>query len=127
MDLRRRLGPLERLRGAPCAAWRSPRAVLLVTGPGAEAARRAVAWLLGGGVGGRPARVLSAGFCGGLVPECPAGAVVWPGRVVGEDGTELPLEAAPGRRLLSVAAPVAGSRQRLAERYGACVVDMETA
>lgn len=124
MYLRRGLGALSRVPEAPCPAWRSGRGLLLVTGMGPAAAERAVAWLLKQG----PARVLSGGFCGGLVAKLEVGRVLWPAWVAGDEG-RWALTGADAAGLVSASAIVGGAAERadLAVRSNAAVVDMETA
>jgi nucleoside phosphorylase len=97
---------------------------------GAEATARALGWLLGEC---GPARVVSAGFCGGLTADFPLGAVVQPEEVVSEAGERWPADPGPRvgapARLVTVAAPLlgAGARLDLHRQTGAHVVDMESA
>src|SRR5689334_9371832 len=80
-----RLFPVQqRFPGAPCRArfcgpsWLT--ALVLETGVGADAARRALDWVLASprldNVPYRPKVVLSAGFCGALKPEYRVGDVI---------------------------------------------------
>jgi nucleoside phosphorylase len=106
----RRLRGKERVRAAPCEAWRADGEVLvLVTGMGSAATERALDWLLGQEV----RLVISAGFCGGLTSEVRVGDIV-----SGDAGT-----------LTSVDRPVmtVAERSALHRRTGASAVDMEAA
>src|SRR5262249_39229455 len=88
--LRREARPfLRRLRGrgrgraAPGEAWRAGGSLLvLVTSMGEPATERALGWLLGQ----RPAHIVTAGYCGSLVPERKVGEVVAPAEVVDTGG-----------------------------------------
>jgi adenosylhomocysteine nucleosidase len=145
-----RLFPVQqRFPGAPCRArfcgpsWLT--VLVLETGPGAEAARRALDWLLAApvldNVSYRPKLVLSAGFCGGLKPGYRAGDVVLADEVADPEGGKWPVpwpgDLAAGEwqpplhrdRLLCVPRVVGdvADKRALAERHGAGVVDMESA
>lgn len=106
-----------------CVVW-------CVGGSGPGAAARAARSIL---VGHRPRLLVSAGFCGGLVPEIARGQVVEPGRAV-LDGEDAALGLATAGRadtaavIVTVAAVVAtaAAKQALAGRTGAQIVDMET-
>jgi adenosylhomocysteine nucleosidase len=144
-----RLFPVQqRFPGAPCRArfcgpsWLT--VLVLETGVGPDAARRALDWLLGSplldNVPYRPKLVVSAGFCGALKPNYRAGDVVLADEVVSENASwsvPWPGELEEGEwhptlhrdRLLClsrVAAEVADKRA-LAERHRAGIVDMESA
>jgi adenosylhomocysteine nucleosidase len=129
MFFRRWLGRPRAVPAAPCPAWAAPGpggdVLLIHSGMGGEAARRALDWALARFA---PTRVLSAGFCGGLAEDLPVGAVVQPEEVLTEDGGHW---RCPGRggRLLSVSRPVGTPAQRRALRrlYGAVAVDLESA
>jgi nucleoside phosphorylase len=119
--------PARRVTDAPCPAYSVAGEFLVVyTGMGQQAAGRAADWLLTS----RPRlrRVISAGFCGGLVEGLRAGDVVRPARVVhGDEMFSLPGDAAT--TLVTVDQPVTtpADRKRLHEATGGHVVDMETA
>ena len=109
---------------APVPAWRNPDgSVVVVTGMGADRSRAALEWLLRAH---RPARAISAGFCGSLVELYPVGSIVRPAAVLDEGD---PPHHGPGVGIVSVNAPVLGSeaRRRLHAKTGAAVVDMESA
>ena len=125
----RRLRGAVRVRGLPCPSWRAEDLLVVVTGMGPAAIERELTWVLNL----RPGRVITAGYCGSLVPECRIGHLIAPQRVVDSAGDAWPL-ARPANlptsgTLVSVAAPVLGVRDRseLHLRTGADVVDMETA
>jgi adenosylhomocysteine nucleosidase len=144
-----RLFPVQqRFPGAPCRArfcgpsWLT--VLVLEIGVGPEGAMRALDWVLGAprldSVPYRPKVVVSAGFCGALKPGYRVGDVIvadevvaeneswpvsWPGALpVGE--WQPPLHRA---RLLCMPHLVGEVAEKgaLAERYGAGVVDMESA
>jgi adenosylhomocysteine nucleosidase len=103
-------------------------------GVGAAAATRATRLLIDGH---RPARLVSAGFAGGLAPALDRGAVVLPTRVLdGVDGgppialahAALRGIGATATAIVSVARVVttAAAKRALAAETGAEVVDMET-
>lgn len=106
---------------------------LVVGGAGRPAARRATGLLIDGH---RPRWVLSAGFAGALDPALNRNAIVSPAEVLDPDGQAVPLGESPShpadvtpRRLLTVDAIVrtAAEKATLRERFGADLVDMETA
>ena len=128
--LRREAAPFLRLSGcrdrldAPFPAWRNESGLLaLVTGMGAARSRAALDWLLRAH---RPARVISAGYCGSLVEAYRVGSLVRPAVILGED--DPPHEGA-GVALVSVSTPVLDiqARRRLHARTLAAIVDMESA
>lgn len=103
---------------------RRRRDVLIVrTGMGGDAALRGLARVLPR----RPRLVVSAGFCGSLVPAVRLGDIVRPGEVVTPDGERYAMGGA--LRLVTVARPILSTQERdeLRQRTGADVVDMETA
>jgi adenosylhomocysteine nucleosidase len=117
------------------------RLLLLITGMGAAATERALAWALREtNPLGRPARVVCAGFCGALVDGLEVGALLQPDEVVAGRGTDwqsvLPLmvgrianPSSPLRgRLVTVQHPVLRrqARRELHQRCGAVAVDMES-
>ena len=103
MYFRRWLTRPRAVPAAPCPVWTATGPagdILLVrSGMGGEAARRALAWVLPRLA---PARVLSAGFCGALADELPVGAVVLPDEVVTEDGRDVPGLYAAGRNACGI-------------------------
>jgi adenosylhomocysteine nucleosidase len=126
------------LRGAPYRGWLTEsagqRVLVLVTGMGALAVRRALDWALGNdNISGRINLVISAGFCGALIEAIAIGSLIQPGEVINADGAVWPVTALPrvGRagRLISVAVPVltAQGRRALHTRTAAVAVDMESA
>jgi adenosylhomocysteine nucleosidase len=129
---------LAELRPAPCPAWLAgslDRPILvLITGMGAAAGDRAVTWVLNhrrewGGVG----RIISAGFCGALVPELEVGTLIQPATVIDSQGNRWLVQPHPRVGLplclLTRAAPVLTrvEREALQQFSGAAVVDMESA
>lgn len=130
----RRARRMRRLRcAAACPVWDDGAGtLLLVTGMGATAIRRALAWLLDPATGLRPTHVVSAGFCGGLVPDLAVGAVLQPDTVIGPSGETLPVpvERCVARTggIVSVDEAVLGTAERAAlhTRTGALAVDMES-
>jgi adenosylhomocysteine nucleosidase len=119
--------PASRVAQAPCETYSvGGEFLVLYTGMGQAAAGRAVDWLLNTRPNMR--RVISAGFCGGLVEQVRVGDVVTPGRVVA-DGGEFVLPGNSPITLVTVAQPVItpADRARLHEATGGQVVDMETA
>lgn len=149
MHFRREFRPHQRFPGAPCWArfcgpsWLT--VLVLETGMGADAACRAVDWVLSkpllGNVPYLPQVVLSAGFAGGLDPSLGVGDVLlanevcdgqgqvwpatWPGTLPAGKW-EPPLYR--GRVLtLSTLATSANQKQDLARTHKAVAVDMETA
>lgn len=101
-----------------------------VGGSGPAAAGRATRLML---AGHRPRLLVSAGFCGGLVPALVRGQLVEPGQAV-LDGEQAALGLATTSRagtapvIVTVATvvPTAAAKQALARRTGAQLVDMET-
>ena len=127
--LDREAAPFRRLSGcvrcvdAPIRAWQNERGILVVvTGMGAEKSREALGWLLGAY---RPARVVSAGFCGSLVDAYRVGALIRPGAVFAE-GDPPGKWAGVGLVSVSVPVPCAEARARLHAATGAGIVDMES-
>jgi len=100
-------------------------AVLVCGGVGSEAARRAAEAII---VLYKPARVISAGFAGGLDPTLRAGHALTP-RLVIDAGDGSRTDSGSGAGVLVSFAAVADSEQKasLAQAYGADVVDMEAA
>lgn len=125
---------MRRVRVASaCPVWDDGAGtLLLVTGMGADAVRRALAWLFDPAAGLRPTRVVSAGFCGGLVPDLAVGTLIQPDEVIGPSGDTLPVpvDRQVGRTggLVSVDEAVLGTAERAAlhTRTGAVAVDMES-
>lgn len=111
-------------------------AVLVVTGPGRAAARRGAELLW---AGHRPRWLVSAGFAGALNPALARDDIVLATEVLDLDGGHFAIdlrvpEAAQGQRisagrLLTVDAIIrtAAEKAELRQRFGADVVDMETA
>lgn len=99
--------------------------VLVCGGIGAEAARRATEAII---ALYQPARVISAGFAGGLDPDLRAGYALTP-RVVIDAGDGSRVDSGTGEGVLVSFGAVADSEQKasLAHAYGADVVDMEAA
>jgi adenosylhomocysteine nucleosidase len=128
----------QTLAGAPCRAHLGDVAgtpvLVLQTGLGAEAAARAVTWILGD-PSYRPRWVLSAGFSGALRPDLRVGDLLLATEVVDAEGNQWRAtgveERLPWRRgrLLTSPRLVAGPRekQELGARHDALAVDMETA
>jgi adenosylhomocysteine nucleosidase len=105
--------------------FESGRAVLVCGGIGAEAARRATEAVI---ALYEPELVASVGFAGALDPALKVGEIFSPSSVIdARDGSSV--ETATGRGVLVSAANVAGveGKAKLAESYGAQVVDMEAA
>ena len=138
MYYRREFPRRRAIRGAPCRAWLGEsagrRVLVLVTGMGASAIKRALDWALGSGhVPARIRLVVSAGFCGALIEALTIGTLIQPGEVIGSDEVVWPMKALPrfGRegRLISVIKPVLTAQQRhdLHARTAAVAVDMESA
>ena len=106
----------------------------VLTGPGRKAARRGAELLL---AGHRPRWIVSAGFGGALDPALKRNAIVLPTEVVDVDGGRFAIDVGlpdgapgfvPGRLLTADAiARTAVEKAGLAAKYGATVVDMETA
>ena len=100
---------------------------ILVSGPGPDAAQRTVTTALRAS----PSAIISWGVAGALHPDLRPGTVLWPQRVVTEDGRTFLAAAQRGSAtcLVSVSAPVCTpeERQALAERFDASSVDMESA
>ena len=132
-DVRRYSGPSRTVVEGECAG---KVVALIVTGMGAEAARRGVRTLIDGH---RPSWVLSPGFAGALDPSLARNDVVLAGEVRTESGDRWTIDVGapadgPARRirtgrLLTVDRIVrtAAEKAQLRERTGADVVDMETA
>ncbi len=100
-------------------------AVLVCGGIGAEAARRATEAVI---ALYQPELVRSVGFAGALDPRLKVGEIFSPSRVIdARDGSSI--ETGTGFGVLVSAATVVGTEQKakLAEAYGAQVVDMEAA
>jgi adenosylhomocysteine nucleosidase len=122
------------LRNAPCPAWlgewNGGQILVVVTGMGAAATKRALDQVLPLA----PRRIISAGFCGALVPELAVGALIQPDEIIEPDGSTWPVSGdcartvGLGGRLVTVSAPVfrPEERQRL-RALGAIAVDMESA
>jgi adenosylhomocysteine nucleosidase len=122
----RRLAGVRRVKGGPCATWRDTDrdSLILVTGIGVPATRAALEW-----ASRAPLRsVTVAGFCGALSPVFKTGDVVDFGEVIDESATVNSCGAS-GPRLLTASRIVAEpeEKRRLAERFGADAVDMESA
>lgn len=115
----------ETCRPLPCSV------LVLLTGMGAEATTSALRWLLRHYP--ETSRVVSAGFCGSLVPDLHVGCVVQPVEVTLPGGPIWPIYRANtvgvACRLVSVNEPVISiaDRKSLQEATGASVVDMESA
>ena len=99
--------------------------VAVCGGIGTEAARRAAEAVIGVY---HPTHLQSVGFAGALHPGLRVGDIFLPAVVVdARDGSRTEIEAGDG--ILVTFMDVAGAEQkgRLAEAYGACAVDMESA
>jgi adenosylhomocysteine nucleosidase len=134
--------PRQRLHAAPCwASWcgsvDSP-VLVLQTGIGQRCTQTALEWLSRNGARfDSPERVISAGFAGALDHSLHAREVVAAGEVVDDQGrcwtTQRPkllsvLDIGRGRLLTwprLVGDPA--EKRRLAQTFGACTVDMESA
>jgi adenosylhomocysteine nucleosidase len=161
MAFRRSCAPWRRIRGAPVRAWLAgtgaQRVLVMITGMGAAATERALAWALGeDNPCGRPTLIISAGFCGALIGDLAVGDVIRADEVIDTTGGSwvvmaivagqtsihtcmwpcAPASAKPQAaettkplRLLSVSAPILTAEERLAlhDRYAAVAVDMESA
>jgi adenosylhomocysteine nucleosidase len=106
--------------------------VLMESGPGREKAAQATTALI---EGHKPAWVISAGFAGGLIPECERNDIIVADQVVLLEGGQLSIEMGMPRqphlhvgRLLTVDEIVEEpeEKQRLAHNHAAIAVDMET-
>jgi adenosylhomocysteine nucleosidase len=106
--------------------------VLMESGPGRAKAAQATTALI---EGHKPAWVISAGFAGGLIPECERNDIIVADQVVLLDGGQLSIEMGMPRsahlhvgRLLTVDEIVEApeEKQRLAHNHAAIAVDMET-
>ena len=141
--------PQQRFPQAPCwarfcgPAWLT--VLVLQTGVGAEAAQRAAQWILGrpilGNVPYQPKVLLSVGFCGALREGYRVGDVILAREVVDEEGNNWPVtwpgELPSGEwhpplhpeRVLTSTHMIATvqEKQTLGSRFGAGVVDMESA
>ncbi len=135
LGLRRLLHPWRRLPGLPCSAWviGPEAAVVLESGVGIAAATRALSWLLDTGWVGS---VVSAGFCGALVPDLAVVDLVRATEVVDTDGTIWPAfwpegatVAARAGRVLTAPALVGepAAKKALGQRHDALAVEMEAA
>ncbi|MFL5243464.1 MAG: hypothetical protein ACJ8FY_15270 [Gemmataceae bacterium] len=149
MHFRREFRSHQRFPGAPCwATFCGPSwlTVLVVeTGMGADAANRAVDWILSkpllGNVPYRPKVVLSAGFAGGLDQALKVGDIILASEVCDEGGRCWPATwpeiMPPGKwepflhrgRLLTLSnlATTAKQKHELAQTHNAVAVDMEAA
>jgi nucleoside phosphorylase len=144
MFFRRALAARQAVRTAPCPGWsarlESEHILVLITGMGAAATDRALSWVLRGARTEWPGRILSAGFCGALVPELEVGALLQVTEVIeaanGEGDTQTAgtspaahLDSCASGRLITVATPVwtREERQALHGRSGALAADMESA
>ena len=105
--------------------FESGRVVLVCSGIGAEAARRATEAVI---ALYQPELVQSVGFAGALDPGLKVGKIFSPSRVV-DTGDGSGVEMATGCGVLVSAATIAGAEQKLklAQSYGAQAVDMEAA
>ena len=140
--------PHQRFPGAPCWArfcgpsWLT--VLVLQTGVGIEAARRAMRWLLDrpvlGNVPYQPKVVLSVGFCGALREGYQIGDVILASEIVDSKGNGWPVTwprewptgewRPPLHRARLATSPSLVStldqKRTLAEQSGAAVVDMES-
>lgn len=106
--------------------------VLIESGPGRANAAQATTALI---EGHKPAWVISAGFAGGLIPECERNDIIVADQVVLLEGGQLSIEMGMPRqphlhvgRLLTVDEIVEEpeEKQRLAHNHAAIAIDMET-
>jgi adenosylhomocysteine nucleosidase len=105
--------------------------LLLETGVGPAAVRRALDWL----ADRSPGLLIAAGFAGGLREPVPVGSVLVAAEVVDADGRHWPTTwpvdpcGLPVGRLLSVPRLVSdpAEKRRLGQTFGALAVDMESA
>jgi adenosylhomocysteine nucleosidase len=110
---------------APFRRRAAGRAAVGVTGVGAARCR---AYL--DGLSAPPGLVVAAGFCGALAAGLRVGDVVWADEVRDEAGNSWPCVGGGGGVRLLTASRVVGDpaeKAALGERYGAAVVDMESA
>lgn len=122
----------RRIENPPHPAWEVNRSsasgrdnlLILVTGVGTSSTLSALEWI------SRfpPASITVAGFCGALTPASKVADVLRFGEVIDESANIHPCGES-GPRLLTSSRMIAdpAEKQRLAERYGACAVDMESA
>jgi adenosylhomocysteine nucleosidase len=113
------------------------RVALILAGAGQANARRATEILVDGH---RPARVVSAGFAGGLSPKLHRNDILLADRLLNVDGRELPVELPPGLSAATAQPSVhrgtllttdrvvrtPSVRKALLDRTEALAVDMET-
>jgi adenosylhomocysteine nucleosidase len=111
--------------------------VVIVTGPGQEAARRGAQILIDGH---KPSWLVSPGFAGALANDLNRGDLVLPNEIVTEEGGRIAIDIrvtdsgpVPGPRLregrlITVDRIIRTSREKaeLQERFDADIVDMET-
>jgi adenosylhomocysteine nucleosidase len=123
----------ERIPKAPCPAWRAGQLLVMVTGMGAKAARRAADWALA--LPCPPRRLIAAGFAGALQPGVPAGSVVVATEVIDGQGGRWPApwptsaDAWARGRVLTWPRLVctAAEKRSLGTAHDAVAVDMESA
>jgi adenosylhomocysteine nucleosidase len=96
---------------------------LTCSGMGAEHAANAARWLVSDF---QPELLISAGFSGGLKPQCRAGELLVCGTVIDERSGETFACACGDAVLVSCSGVLSGDeKRRLAERHGADGIDME--
>jgi nucleoside phosphorylase len=132
----RQIRRLRKFESAPCQTWLCQTSkkpfLTLITGPGYEAADKATRWLLEEFV---PTLVVSAGFAGALTAEHKIGDVILSTRVMDADETtwrtSIPLEIGElgcGSLLTwPTVVTTAKEKRELFDRFGASVVDLESA
>jgi nucleoside phosphorylase len=111
--------------GKPFARTKTAQSVrILFTGMGAANAQRAIETEL---ARGRPGRVLSGGFAGGLAPELAIGTVLFSSNDVGLTGVLQSAGALPARfHCAERVASTAREKRELREQTGADAVEMES-
>ncbi len=135
-----RMSGLLAVKGPPMRVRRGTidgrQVVLVVGGPGRDAAARATEVLISAH---QPRLVIAAGLAGGLVGELARNALILADGVTDEQDKTLSLELSLARRLVDLASihvgrvltvnrvvTQAAEKQSLGQRYGAIAVDMES-